>query len=180
MKNDHLIEEAFIKAVNQYIAVVNQDMLAYGLDKSDLWPFVQPISDECADQELIYRLQAYDFPANTPHRHLFFLQEFKENDQYIAFGENSNYNSTYVIDKNTGHILSLSEHGDLLNNCAAGLSGFLEAFTVMIELEIAHVRKKMIHSPLVILHQAVTAAGGEAYRSFYEFIFPIDIPKTLN
>ena len=180
MKNDHFIEDEFIKAVNRYIAVINRDMIAYGLDESDLWTFVGPVSDTYANQELIYRLQAYDFPDNTPHRHLFFLKEFKENDQYIAFGENSNYNSTYVIEKKTGRVLSISENGDLLDNCAAGLSFFIKAFTVMIDLEIRHVQKKRVINPLTILNKAVTAAGGEEYRLFYEFIFPIDIPKTLN
>ncbi len=180
MKNDRFIEEEFINAVNNYIKVINQDMMAYGLDESALWPFVEPISGQYADEELIYRLQAYNFPDNTPYRHLFFLEEFKENDQYIAFGENTNYNSTYVIEKKTGKVLSFSENEDLLASCAVDLSSFLKAFTVMIDLEIAHIQKKKITNPLAMLNRAVAAAGGEEYRPFYEFIFPIDIPKTLN
>lgn len=101
MRNNHSIEQAFIEAVNNYIAVVNEDMIAYGLEESALWPFVSPIGEAYADDELVHRLQAYQFPDNTPHRHLFFLKEFKENHHYIAFGENSNYNSTYVIEKVT-------------------------------------------------------------------------------
>lgn len=180
MKNDLFIEEAFIKAVNNYIKVINQDMTAYGLDESAIWPFVEPRSKQYADEELIYRLQAYNFPDNTPHRHLFFLEEFKENDQYIAFGENTNYNSTYVIEKKTGKVLSFSEHEEFLANCAIDLSAFLKAFTVMIDLEIAHIQKEKVTNPLTMLNRAVAAAGGEEYRPFYEFIFPIDIPKTLN
>lgn len=180
MKNNLFIEEEFINAVNNYISVINQDMIAYGLDEAALWPFVEPISEQYADDELIYRLQAYNFPDNTPHRHLFFLGEFKENDQYIAFGENTNYNSTYVIEKKTGKVLSFSENEDFLASCAIDLSSFLEAFTVMINLEIAHIQKKKIINPLAMLNQAVAAAGGEGYRPFYEFIFPVDIPKTLN
>lgn len=180
MKNNHFIEEEFINAVNNYISVINQDMMAYGLDESALWSFVEPISEEYADDELIYRLQAYNFPDNTPHRHLFFLGAFKENDRYIAFGENTNYNSTYVIEKKTGKILSFSEDEDFLAGCARDLSAFLQAFTVMIDLEIAHIQKKKILNPLAMLNRAVAAAGGEEYRPFYEFIFPIDIPKTLN
>lgn len=175
MKNDHLLEKEFVKAVNTYITVINQDMIAYGLEESALWPFIETISEQYADDELIYRLQAYSFPDNTPHRHLFFLKEFKENDEYIAFGENTNYNSTYVIEKKTGKVLSFSEHEVFLASCAIDLSSFLKAFTVMINLEIAHIQKKKITNPLTILNSAVTAAGGEQYRPFYEFIFPIDL-----
>ncbi len=180
MKNDHLIEKEFIEAVNNFITVVNQDMIAYGLDESAFWPFVEPISEEYAKEELIYRLQAYHFPDNTPHRHLFFLKEFRENDQYIAIGENANYNNIYVIEKRTGKILVFSEYEDFIANCAADLSSFLKAFIVMIKLEIVHFQKKKIVNPLTVLNEAVAAAGGEEYRAFYEFIFPISMEKTLN
>lgn len=180
MRNDHFIEEEFIEAVNNFITVVNQDMIAYGLDESSFWPCVEPISEKYTDEELIYRLQAYHFPDNTPHRHFFFLKEFKENDQYIAFGENANYNNTYVIEKKTGQILVFSEYEDFLAHCAADLPSFLKAFTVMIKLEIAHIQKKTIINPLTILNEAVEAAGGEEYRAFYQFIFPISMEKILN
>lgn len=181
MKNDYFIEEAFIEAVNNYITAINQDRLAYGLDESDLWSSVEPVvSEEYADVELIYRLQAYHFPDNTPHRHLFLLEEFKENDQYIAFGEDANYNSPYVIDKRTGKVLSFSEYEDLLASCAADLSSFLKAFTVMINLEIAHIGKEKIVNPQAVLDEAVAAAGGEEYRAFYQFIFPISVERSLN
>lgn len=173
MRNDHFIEGAFIQAVNDFIAVVNQDMMAYGLDASCCWPFVEPIGEEYAQEELIYRLLAYRFPDNTPHRHLFFLREFKENDRYIAFGENANYNNTYVIEKATGKILVFSEQEDFLAHCAADLSAFLRAFTVIIKLETAHLQKKKAINPLTVLNEAVEAAGGEGYRAFYQFIFPI-------
>ena len=68
MKNKHLIEETFIEAVNNYITAVNRDRIAYGLDESALWPFVQPVNEEYVDEELIYRLQAYRFPDNAPHQ----------------------------------------------------------------------------------------------------------------
>lgn len=180
MKNNQKIEAAFIRAVNDYITAINQDMIDYGLDESALWPLISPISDSYNNEELIYRLQEYEFPDNTPHRHLFILKEFKENDTYIAFGENANYNSIYVIEKDTNKVLSFSEFEDFLASCAKDLRSFLKAFTVIIDLEIAHIQKRKIDNPQHILDEAVAAAGGEEYRAFYKFIFPITTEKILN
>lgn len=180
MKNDHWIEAEFIRAVNDYITAINQDMIAYGLDESDLWPLVEPISEKYGNEELIYRLQEYKFPDNTPHRHLFILEEFRENDKYIAFGENANYNSIYVIEKETDKILSFSEFEDFLASCAVDLRSFLQAFTVIIDLETAHIRKKETANLQNVLDDAVAAAGGEEYRAFYKFIFPISTDKILK
>ena len=74
----------------------------------------------------------------------------------------------------------LSEHGDFLANCAKDLPSFLKAFTVMVNLEIAHFQKQEIVSPLAVLDEAVVAAGGEGYKTYYKFIFPINIEEVLN
>ena len=85
-----------------------------------------------------------------------------------------------TAEKKTGKVLVFSEEEKFLNACADSFASFLEAFTVLINLEAALGRKKEVADPLAILNEAVAAAGGEEYQAFYKFIFPISIEKMLN
>jgi hypothetical protein len=68
----------------------------------------------------------------------------------------------------------------LLNYCVDSFEAFLEAFIILIALEVELVQGKEIANPPAILDDAVAAAGGEAYRAFYQFIFPIRIEGVLR
>ena len=170
------IAKRFVDVVNAYIEMHNEKMKQYGL--TELIPKVDYLDNE--EEDLLTRFSKHGFPDNTPHRHLFFFDEFKQNSDYIAFGGNPNYNDVYTVDKKTGKILVFSEEEKFLNYCADSFASFLEAFIVLINLEIELGQKKKITNPLTILDDAVAAAGGEEYRAFYKFIFPVSIEKMLN
>ncbi|MCB9298562.1 MAG: hypothetical protein H6559_36430 [Lewinellaceae bacterium] len=170
------VAKRFVDAVNAYIEVQNEKMKRYGL--TEFLPEVAYLENE--QEDLLIRFSKHTFPDNTPHRHLYFFDEFKQNSEYIAFGGNANYNDVYVVEKKTGKVLVFSEEEKFLNYCADSFASFLEAFTVLINLEAALGRKKEIADPLAILNEAVAAAGGEEYQAFYKFIFPISIEKMLN
>lgn len=74
----------------------------------------------------------------------------------------------------------MDSYEDFIGYCAADLSSFLDAFTVMIKLEITHKQTKNILNPQARLDEAVAAAGGEEYRKLYKFIFPIRKEQVLN
>lgn len=170
------VAKRFVDAVNAYIEMHNEKMKRHGL--TEFMPKVDYLGNE--QDGLLRRFSKHSFPDNTPHRHLYFFDEFKQNSKYIAFGGNSNYNDVYVVDKKTGKVLVFSEEEKFLNFCADSFASFLEAFIVLINLEIELGLKKKIVNPLNILDDAVAAAGGEEYRAFYKFIFPISIEKMLN
>ena len=170
------VAKRFVDAVNAYIEVQNEKMKRYGL--AELMPKADYLGNE--KEGVLTRFSKHAFPDNTPHRHLYFFDEFKQNSEYIAFGGNSNYNDVYVVEKKTGKVLVFSEEEKFLNCCADSFSSFLEAFIVLINLDIELSRKKKIINPLAVLDEAVAAAGGEEYRPFYTFIFPISIEKMLN
>lgn len=170
------VAKRFVDVVNAYVEMHNEKMKRYGL--TELISEVDYLSNE--EEDLLTRFSKHNFPDNTPHRHLFFFDGFKQNSEYIAFGGNSNYNEVYAVDKKTGKVLVLSEEEKFLNYCADSFASFLEAFIVLINLEIELGQKKKIINPLTILDEAVAAAGGEEYRAFYKFIFPISIEKILN
>ena len=77
-------------------------------------------------------------------------------------------------------MLVFSEEEKFQYACADDFTSFLSAFIVLIDLEVALGRQQMIADPLGVLNEAVVAAGGEEYRPFYRFIFPISIEKILN
>lgn len=170
------VAKRFVDAVNAYIEMHNEKMKRHGL--TEFMTKVDYLENE--QEGLLTRFSKHTFPDNTPHRHLYFFDEFKQNSEYIAFGGNSNYNDVYVVDKKTGKVLVFSEEEKFLNFCADSFASFLEAFIVLINLEIELGRKKKITDSMTILDDAVAAAGGEEYRAFYKFIFPISIEKTLN
>lgn len=170
------IAKRFVDAVNAYIEVQNEKMKRYGL--AGLMPKADYLGNE--EEDLLTRFSKHTFPDNTPHRHLYFFDAFRQNSEYIAFGGNSNYNDVYVVDKKTGKVLVFSEEERFLNSCADSFASFLEAFIVLIDLDIELSRNKQAINPPAILEKAVAAAGGEEYRPFYKFIFPISIETTLN
>ena len=73
-----------------------------------------------------------------------------------------------------------SEEEKFLNYCADNFECFLEAFIVLINLEIELGKERVITNPLTILNDAVAAAGGEEYSAFDKFIYPLGIEKILN
>lgn len=170
------IAKRFVDVVNAYVDMHNKKMKRYGL--TELIPKVDYLGNE--EEDLLTRFSKQDFPDNTPHRHLFFFDEYRQNAEYIAFGGNPNYNDVYVVDKKTGQVLVFSEEEKFLNYCADTFASFLEAFIILINLDIELGQKKKIINPLIILDDAVAAAGGEEYRAFYKFIFPISLEKMLN
>lgn len=174
--SDNEVAKLFIAAVNTYVAIQNEKMRRYGLTE-----FIPKVDDlPYSDEDLLIRFSRHSFPDFTPHRHLYFFDEFKQNAEYIAFGGNDNYNDVYVVDKVTGKVLAFSEEEKFQHVCADNFSAFLAAFTVLINLEVALDQKQKVIHPLEVLNDAVTAAGGEEYRAFYRFIFPISIEKMLN
>lgn len=177
MQNNN-IERKFIDAVNEQIAVMNEERREYGL--TTYLPRMKYLTGiDQGSKKLLLRLNQYEFPDNLPHRHLFFLKEFKENDKYVAFGENINYNNIYVVEKKSEKIICFSEDQDLLYYCADNLESFIEAFTVLIKLSIAISEKQKI-DPVAIFNEVVKLAGGEKYKPFYEFIFPLGVVRNLN
>lgn len=170
------IAARFIAAVNDYIELHNAKMERYGL--TEFIPTVEYVADEEEDPLLFF--SRYTFPDHTPHRHLFFFEEFRENDEYIAFGGNDNYNDVYMVEKLTGRVLVFSEEEELRYAAAESFAAFLEAFTLLIELEVALGRQARIDNPLAILNEVVIAAGGASYRAFYAFIFPIGVEEISN
>lgn len=176
MSSKEEVAKRFVDAVNAYIEGQNERMKRYGLGESI--PKADYLSN--GEEDLLTRFSKHTFPDNTPHRHLYFFEEFRQNSEYIAFGGNANYNDVYVVEKKTGKVLVFSEEECFLNCCADSFASFLEAFIVLIDLDIALSRNKLAINPLAILDEAVAAAGGEEYRPFYKFIFPISIETTLN
>lgn len=170
------VAKRFIAAVNRYVVMQNEKIKRYGL--TELISKVDELPDEGGD--LLTRFSRHSFPNFTPHRHLYFFDEFKQNAEFIAFGGNDNYNDVYVVEKKTGKVLVFSEEERFQYACADNFTSFLSAFIVLIDLEIALGRQQMIANPLAVLNEAVVAAGGEEYRPFYRFIFPISIEKILN
>ena len=98
------VARRFVDAVNAYIEVQNEKMRRYGL--AGLIPKVDYLGNE--KEGLLASFSKHTFPDNTPHRHLYFFDEFKQNSEYIAFGGNSNYNDVYVVEKNTGRFINSS------------------------------------------------------------------------
>lgn len=170
------VGKRFVDAVNVYIEMQNKKMKRYGL--TDFIPKVDYLENESED--LLTRFSEHSFPDNTPHRHLYFFDEFKQNSGYIAIGGNPNYNDVYVVEKETGKVLVFSEEEVLLNSCADSFESFLEAFIILIHLEVELGRGEKIANPLPVLDDVVAAAGGEEYREFYKFIFPIGIGEILS
>lgn len=174
--SNNTIERRFIDAVNAYIASTNRRLRARGSSKAI--PVVEYLASE--EDDLLTRFSEYCFPNNTPYRHFFFLDEFKENNKYIAFGENINYNDIYLIDKVSGEVLDFSEEEEIQFKCANSFESFLEAFILLIKLETEINNGQEINDPIERLKEIIQVAGGEGYRGFYEFIFPIDIPELMN
>lgn len=170
------VAKRFVAAVNTYVAMQNEKMKRYGL--TELIPMVNELPDE--DGDLLTRFSRHSFPDLTPHRHLYFFDEFKQNDEFVAFGGNDNYNDVYVVEKKTGKVLVFSEEERFQYACADNFTSFLSAFIVLIDLEVALGQQQIISDPLAVLNETVAAAGGEEYRAFYRFIFPISIEKILN
>lgn len=178
VNNVNDIERKFINAINEQIAVMNQERKEYAL--SDFIPKMVYLDDiDEARDDLLIRLYQYEFLDNLPHRHLFFLKKFKENDRYIAFGEDINYNNIYLIDKRTGRIVCLSEDLDFLYYCAEDIEGFIKAFIILIELSVAISKREKIE-PIDIYNKVIEAAGGNEYEPFYRFIYPLGVVRSLN
>lgn len=175
MKNKEVAKQ-FIDVVNAYVEMHNEKMKRYEL--TEFISKVDYLRNE--GEDLLSRFSKHSFPEYTPHRHLYFFDEFKQNPEYIAFGGNSNYNDVYVVAKVTEEVLVFSEEEQFLNYCAYNFECFLEAFILLISLDIKLGQGKLIANPSTILDDIVTAAGGEKYRTFYKFIFPISIEKILN
>ncbi len=175
MRNED-VAKRFVDAVNGYLEMHNEKMERYGL--TEFIPKVDYLGHEGEDP--LVRFSEHHFPDLTPHRHLYFFDEFKQNEEYVAFGGNSNYNDVYVVEKRTGKVLVFSEEEIFLNSCAESFAAFLEAFIVLIDLDTRLGQKKKIADPQTVLDKAVAAAGGEEYRSFYKFIFPMSMEKILN
>ncbi len=75
----------------------------------------------------------------------------------------------------SGEVLDFSEEEELQFKCANNFESFLEAFILLIKLETEINDDQEINDPAERLEEIVQAAGGEGYKDFYEFIFPIDI-----
>jgi hypothetical protein len=166
----------FVDAVNTYIELQNEKRKRYGL--ADPLPRLDQL--EAGAEDLLTQFSKHHFPDNCPHRQLYFFDEFKQNDEYIAFGGNANYNDVYVVEQASGKVLVFSEEEAFLHDCAASFEAFLEAFIILIALEVQLGQGKEIAKPQAVLDAAVAAAGGEAYRAFYQFIFPISIKGVLS
>lgn len=176
-KTNH-IERKFIDAINEQIVVMNKERKDYGL--TDFIPTIAYLNDtDGATDDLLTRLDQYKFPDNLPHRHLFFLKEFKENDSYIAFGEDINYNNIYAVDKRNNKVVCFSEDQDFLYDCAEDLESFIQAFIILIELSVA-ISKRENLEPIAIYNKVIEAAGGNEYQSFYRFIYPLGVVRSLN
>lgn len=176
MINEQEVAKRFISAVNAYIVAQNAKMRRYGL--TEFIPVVDDLPE--ADEELLLRFSKHSFPELTPHRHLYFFDEYKQNAEYVAFGGNDNYNDIYVVNKQTGKVLAFSEEEEFRYECADSFAAFLAAFTLLINLEITLSKSQRIVNPLLALDEVVAAAGGEEYRAFYREIFPISIERMLN
>ena len=122
----------FVDAVNTYIELQNEKRKRYGL--ADPLPRLDQL--EAGAEDLLTQFSKHHFPDNSPHRHLYFFDEFKQNDEYIAFGGNANYNDVYVVEQASGKVLVFSEEEAFLHDCAASFAAFLEAFIILIALEV--------------------------------------------
>lgn len=125
-----------------------------------------------AQPDLMTRLPTYSFPDDFPHNQFSFLEAFKENDRFIAFGFNSMYNLVYVQIKATESILTLDDTEREAFRCAASLTHFLDLFVLLIQLE-THLVDNPDYLPAADrLEEAVHRAGGAAYQPFVELVFP--------
>lgn len=161
-------EQKFIEAFNKYLIARNKR-----LAKND--PLINRVDD--VSSPLIDRLiYGYDLSSVKVFSKLLFLKEKVEFDdgKYVAFGEFNDYNLTYVVDSESGEVLTYDkDFGESEFSCSKDLDTFLLCISAVLDVfirnmenpnSVAEVEKERVG------RKCIELSGGDKYEKFYKLI----------
>ncbi|MBX3253891.1 MAG: hypothetical protein KF862_07085 [Chitinophagaceae bacterium] len=104
-----------------------------------------------------------------------FLSDVVEDDRFILFGQDSNYNLYIGVEKSTGKIVLLDEEQNTFSYIAKDELHFLEYLKTHIEYTFFSGKAGSLqYLTDWVRKQVIKDIGGDEYKNYYTFIFPTE------